>query len=301
MSMRLQLLKIINLVYKRELDPKRVARTFHEYDINRGYSDYHALCKKRFSRKDALVKDNALNKEGVAYIPVLNPEEAQELIRTVTNTHEVSYIKKDTKNLEGYHLDDPGFIKKILTMVLTDEVDKQLISFFESEYLVHWLTFSKTPKAEEQKTVSFRWHCDKGPAKHLKIIVYLNPSAEHAGNTEFINLDDTIAVGKNGYVFGWTHTRTSNIQHLSEVAGQEVNSVLKDMQTGEGVVFQPANVLHRGVSPTQGDRYAITLNLLPSPVHWQTALESNTLSDLAVDGKWHTHANELLDQMKHLH
>lgn len=301
MNLRTGLLKLINCVYKRELDPGRVERTFKIYDQDRAYGPYHEFCKQKFSRQQALLSGNPLEQQGLEYLNVLSPTTAQALIRKVQETHDISYIKKDTKNLEGYHLSKPEIIKEILSLVLNDEVDKRLASFFKSEYLVHWVIFSKTPQAKEQKSVSFRWHCDKGPKKHLKLIVYLNPSAEHGGSTEFINLQDTASVGSKGYVFGWTKTRTGDTRHLERIAGHSLSTHLHDFKTGEAVLFQPSNVLHRAISPTLGPRYTITLNLLPSPVHWQSALDSGTLSDLAVDGAWHKHADQLLDtlEMKH--
>ena len=67
------------------------------------------------------------------------------------------------------------------------------------------------------------------------------------------------------------------------------------MDAGDGVIFQPATVLHRGISPRLGARYVITLCLLPSPVHWETALERGAMSDLATDTKWHRNAAEILN------
>jgi hypothetical protein len=66
------------------------------------------------------------------------------------------------------------------------------------------------------------------------------------------------------------------------------------MAAGDAVLFQPARVLHRGISPTRAPRLTATLCLLPSPVHWQRALECATLSDLAVDEKWHEDAMQFL-------
>ena len=69
------------------------------------------------------------------------------------------------------------------------------------------------------------------------------------------------------------------------------------MSAGQGVLFQPATVLHRGVSPSRGPRYVLTLCLLPSPVPWQEALRRGAIVDLADDEKWPAHANELLSAL----
>ena len=298
MSPRASVIRLLNRVYKREIDPRRVERTFMEFDIARGYQRYHDICRYRFSRRDFPYPGGPLQEQGFEYLDVLDPAQSLDLIRKVGSSHDISRLKKGTSNLEGYHLQDPALIEDILSQVLAGNMDRRLVSYFQSEYLVHWLLFSVTPQGEEQKSVSFRWHCDKGPGTWLKLIVYLNPSAEHGGGTEFIPIADTEAVGRRGYLFGWSHARTDDIGHLSGIAGRELHSHLKEMRAGEGVLFQPSRVLHRGVGPDAGRRFALTLCLLPSPVHWQDALRFGTLSDLTVDDTWHHDADELLNAIR---
>ncbi len=105
-----------------------------------------------------------------------------------------------------------------------------------------------------------------------------------------MDLADTMAVADQGYLFGWSKARTGDVQRLSRLAGRPVTARMQKLDAGEAVLFQPARVLHRGISPTRGPRLTATLCLLPSPVHWQRAYECETLSDLAVDEKWHDDA-----------
>src|SRR5690606_40431530 len=123
----------------------------------------------------------------------------------------------------------------------------------------------------EHAIVAFKWHCDKGPSSHLKLIVYLNPTREHGGNTEFMDVEDTAAVARRGYLFGWSKTRTDDVAHLSRLAGRPLGTELRERAAGEAVLFQPSRLLHRGISPTRGDRLAATLCLLRSPADWQAA------------------------------
>jgi hypothetical protein len=185
-------------------------------------------------------------------------------------------------------------LRRLLGDVLQGRVDESVAGFFGSEYLVHWVAFSLTRRAPEQESVSFRWHCDKGPSAHLKLIIYLNSTVEHGGNTEFMELADTMAVAQRGYLFGWSKTRTGDVARLARMAGRGLATQLRDRQAGEAVLFQPGRVLHRGVSPTRGDRLTATLCLLPSPVPWLRAFDCETLADLAVDEKWHDDALEFL-------
>lgn len=295
------LVNLLSRALKPEIDPRRARRVYREFDLNRGYREYHELCKARFARGSAPACPEDLRVRGFDYLDVLEPGYAHELLREINSRHALSYVKKDTKNLQGFHVTDEKLIREVLHAVLKDEVDRHLVGFFESEYLIHWLTFTMAPQAEEQDSVSFRWHCDKGPRSHLKLIVYLNASEEHGGNTEFIDLDDTASVASRGYVFAWSLARSGDVDHLSRIAGREIRPHLKPMRAGEGVLFQPASVLHRGYSPRRGPRYVLTLCLLPSPLHWEAALERGAISDLASDAKWHRHASELSSMLEHRH
>jgi hypothetical protein len=295
MKLQNHLSKLLSHVYKRQLDPHRAARIYREFDVDRGYEHYHRICQSRFARTERLLSSGPLQEQGFEYLTILSTAQAQDLLESVISTHHLSYVKKDTKNLQGFHLSDNTLIRKILSAVLTRAVDTRLVGYFKSEYFVHWLTFTMTPQAQEQESVSFRWHCDRGPKTHLKLIVYLNATDAHGGNTEFVPLADTASVAAHGYLFGQAQTRSSDIHEISQIAQRHLVPCSKSMRAGDGVIFQPATVLHRGVSPRLGPRYIITLCLLPSPVHWETALARGAMSDLATDTKWHQNAVQLLN------
>lgn len=303
MNLQYHLTKLLSRVHKRELEPQRAARVYQEFDVNRGYGHYHAVCQSRFARPEPLLSGGPLQEQGFEYLNIFSTAQARDLLESVKSVYHLSHVKKDTKNLLGFHITDHNLIRQMLHAVLTNAVDKRLIAYFKSEYLVHWLTFTRTPQAQEQESVSFRWHCDRGPQTHLKLMVYLNATDEHGGNTEFISLANTARVAAHGYLFGKAQTRSSAIGHLARIAHHDLASCSRSMGAGDGVIFQPATVLHRGISPRLGPRYVITLCLLPSPVHWEIALARDAMSDLATDAKWHRNAVQLLNIIEdgHLH
>ncbi len=283
--------------YKPELDAGRAQRVYREYDIGRRYGEYHAYCQARFKRELEPAPGTALQQQGFEYFTSLDENEAARRCRELQENHSSGLIKKDSKHLEGFHVADMAWVEELLTLVLDGPLDQRIVEYFNSEYLLHWVTFSVTRQAREQESVSFRWHCDKGPSAHLKLIVYLNPTAEHGGNTEFIDLEGSEAVARRGYLFGWSKSRSSDIRHLSRIAGRELTRHASPLRAGQAVLFQPSRVLHRGLSPDRGDRLVMTLCILPSPVHWKTALQSGALFDLAVDEKWHKDAMGILDRI----
>jgi hypothetical protein len=289
MNLQPRLLRFVSRFYKREIDPRRAGQIWREYDENRHYAEYLSRCRAVF-RRAPVPDDTDLAQKGFTYLRALTTDAAAACIRDLQQHHAPQLLKKDSQHLEGFRVADRQWLKQLLCDVLQGRMDESIAAFFGSEYLVHWVAFSLTRQAPEQQSVSFRWHCDKGPSAHLKLIIYLNPTAEHGGNTEFIDLADTLAVAQRGYLFGWSKTRTGDVERLARMAGRGLATQLQERAAGEAVLFQPGRVLHRGVSPTRGDRLTATLCLLPSPVHWQRAFDCETLSDLAVDEKWHDDA-----------
>ena len=283
--------------YKPELDADRAQRVYRQYDTDRRYGEYHAHCQARFKRELEAAPGTALQRQGFEYFTPMDEIEALRRRQELQKNYSSSLIKKDSKHLEGFHVADIAWVEELLALTLAGPLDQRIVEYFKSEYLLHWVTFSVTRQAREQQSVSFRWHCDKGPRAHLKLIVYLNATEEHGGNTEFIDLEGSEAVARNGYLFGWSKSRSSDIRHLSRIAGRELLSHASPLRAGQAVLFQPVRVLHRGLSPDRGDRLVMTLCILPSPVHWKLALQSGTLFDLAVDEKWHKDAMGILDRI----
>lgn len=290
MSFLPRLLTFADRFHKGERNAWRAQDTWREFDDRRHYADYLAHCRAACQRSPAPEADADLAQAGFRYLRALSPSAASTCAAELEARHELQRLKKDSQHLEGFRVADPQWLQGLLDQVLRDSVDAAIAGFFGSEYLVHWLAFSLTRPAPSQESVSFRWHCDKGPSAHLKLIVYLNPTQLHGGNTEFIDVADTMAVARRGYVFGRSKTRTGDTAHLARLAQRPLTTHLHERDAGEAVLFQPSRVLHRGISPTRAPRLTATLCLLPSPVPWQQALAAGTLSDLAIDEKWHDDA-----------
>lgn len=289
---------LARLFYKRERNAQRATDVWREFDELRHYGEYLAHCRAACRRSPAPAADTELEQTGLRYLRALSPSAAAACAAELETQHRPQLLKKDSRHLEGFRVSDPQWLSGLLDQIFRDSVDTAIAGFFGSEYLVHWAAFSLTRPAPSQQSVSFRWHCDKGPSAHLKLIVYLNPTRLHGGNTEFIDLADTQAVARRGYLFGRSKTRTGDTAHLARLAGRPLATQLHERDAGEAVLFQPSRVLHRGISPTLAPRLTATFCLLPSPVPWQQALAAGTLSDLAVDEKWHDDALAFLSGLQ---
>jgi hypothetical protein len=288
------LLRKLKRWFEPDLDPQRVIDVFDEFDRARGYADWQALCRARLGRALPDGADHApIVEQGYTTLPVMSAGTAAELLQAVGQDQEVARLKRDSAKLEGYQLDDPGLVSRLLDASLNPAVDAQALSFFRSEYLVHWYTLSRTAPSREPASVSFRWHCDKGPQSHLKLLVYLNDYDEHGGGTSYLDLAGSTAVSRTGYMFARGQRRTESLEELAAIAGTELKAYDHHPRAGDAVLFQPARVLHSGITPTRGPRYVLTLCLLPSPVPWREALALGMQIDLRTDPLWHEDARLL--------
>ena len=280
-------------LFEPTLDPGRVARVFHEFDEKRGYRAYHEYCQTRLARSIPDGGPDALESDGFQLVEVMDKCAAARLLTDTAQTGAESYLKRDSRKLKGYAVRDSRRVEVMLAQALCAEVDALALRFFRSEYLVHWFTVSRTAPGSGPPSVSFRWHCDKGPRTHLKLLVYLNDASEHGGGTAFVDLAQTASLAASGYLFGRGRRRTTSLGDLSRMACATLEAHPFSVRAGAGVVFQPARVLHSGIAPDCGSRFVLTLCLLPSPVEWRAALAADTLTDLAHHPLWHAHADEL--------
>lgn len=288
------LLRKLKRWFEPDLDPQRVVDVFDEFDRVRGFAAWQAHCRTQLKRALPGDTDQApVVAQGYTTLPVMSADAAAGLLRAVSQDQEIARLKRDSAKLEGYQLDNPELVARLLEASLSAAVDAQALRFFRSEYMVYWYTLSRTAPSSEPASVSFRWHCDKGPQAHLKLLVYLNDYTEHGGGTSYLDLAGSTAVSRTGYMFARGQRRTESLEELAAMAGTPLQAYDHHPRAGDAVLFQPARVLHSGITPTRGPRYVLTLCLLPSPVPWRDALALGMQIDLRTDPLWHDDARLL--------
>jgi hypothetical protein len=276
------------------LDPARVGRVFEEFDVDRGYAEWHARCRAALARPlPARPSPAPVVQDGFQVLTAMAPETAAGLLAAAGTGQSTGRLKRDSAKLEGYEIDDPALVERLVGAALPAAVDDACLSFFASEYFVYWTTLARTAPVEGPASVSFMWHCDRGPRAHLKLLVYLNDHAEHGGGTSYLDLAASDAVARSGYLFARGRRRTDSLDGLSKLAGRPLAAYEHRPHAGDAVLFQPSRVLHRGVTPHLGPRYVLTLCLLPSPVPWREALGRSAQIDLRHDPLWHDDARTL--------
>jgi hypothetical protein len=269
-----------------------VQRTRSRYEVDAGYAAYHDFCRRRFARTLDPAPGPIVEK-GRELLRVLDASAAREIQRDVEARFESRPSEPKSPHLRNFVIDDEGWSLALLERIVTREVDARAARFFGSEFFVYWFTITQATPVRELGRNSFRWHCDRGPVGHLKLLLYLNGFDEHGGGTEFLDLETTRGLESSGYVFAPVKTRVADLTSLAARVGVPYAPWAPVMRAGEGILFQPSNVLHRGMLPTHGRRYVITLCLLPSPIPWRDAFErARAMATLGYD-KWHEKADEL--------
>jgi hypothetical protein len=288
------LLKKIKRWFEPNLDPDRAKRVFDEFDRVRGYEAWQDYCRTQLSRPlPQPAAPGSIITQGYVSLRVMSPEHASQLLAAASEADSIGQLKRDSAKLEGYALSDPTLVARLLETSLSADIDRHCLEFFRSEYLVYWYTLSRTAPGTAPASVSFRWHCDKGPRTHLKLLVYLNGYHEHGGGTSYLDLAGSAAVARTGYMFARGQQRSESLAELAALAKRELEAYHHHPQAGDAVLFQPARVLHSGITPQLGPRYVLTLCLLPSPIPWRAALARGAHIDLRSDPLWHNHARQL--------
>jgi hypothetical protein len=272
----------------------RVEANRRRWDRDAGYAAYHTLCRSRFARSRPA--PGAPVREGYERFQVIAPEVAASLRRRLEADYECEVAREKSPHLMLYRIDAPSFERELLEQVMTLAVDERVVRYFGSEYFVYWYSAGRAIPSETLGRNSYRWHCDRGPEHHLKLILYLNDYAEHGGGTEFLDEEATRRIAETGYVFDSVKSRVSDLAPYAKRVGIAYEPWFAEMKAGEGILFQPARNLHRGLLPRHGPRMAITFCLLPSPIPWRDALERGGVPRLGGD-KWHADAADLRERL----
>lgn len=218
-----------------------------KYDEEKKYRQFHLNCQKNFQRGPIT---NPFS--GIEKVSVLDEEQCEEIIR----------------HIEDEDVYDPRYRIKVMQQI-ADSIDDRIVSYFGSEYSPIWMRFyANRPGMDWRDKYSFYWHCDGGPTKHLKLLLYLNSSEDSGGNTEFVDYMTTLEFKRIGYVCCTLDLRFSELQNLSDRYGIPWEPQKFDIKAGEGILFEPFNIMHKGVWPDKGTRYLVQVCFTAGHVHW---------------------------------
>jgi hypothetical protein len=277
------------------LDPRRTTAARRDFDVERGFDRYAEFCRGRLTRAIPPGED-AIAAAGVELLPILSAARAAEVLSAIKAAS--SGIQPNDKGIdysEVLAFDRADALLPVFEEVLGGAVDEKLLRQFGSEYLIYSYGVIRTlPRSESRR--SFLWHCDRGPRRFLKILLYLNGTESHGGNTEFLDRSTTQDFERLGYVFGPNKRRSADLAPLARKNGIRYEPRLWPIRGGEALLFEPAGALHRGIMPSRGERYLLSLMLTPSPLPWRTAFDAAARTRFCETnaGAWPAHARDLL-------
>jgi len=226
---------------------------YKEFDVYNGYREYSIRCQDLCERYTDI---ETFNGQGV--FPILNSEQCRFLRELI-----------DTKDERLY---EHKFKVEILDSVIAPKIDEIILSYFESEYIPCWMKYYKNnPEDLDDSQVSFKWHCDGGPEKHLKILFYLNSAEESGGDTVLMNRRTTFLLKELGYLYCNINNRTSDLSELCKLYNIPHNPIAASCKEGEALIFAPMSYIHKGFWPTKGPRYLLQICLIPSTLPWRDA------------------------------
>jgi len=229
------------------------------HDVNEGYEDRHKLFQRCIIDKDFPTSNSLISNSFNHIKNVLSPEVCQSLI-----------AEQKSENFNHKKA-----LQSLLPEILNQEIDTQVKSYFKTEYAITWYEFTEVTAENDESFYYTKWHCDGGPSKHLKIMVYFNATSEHGGNTFFYPKEKTTALKDQGYIFCKIQDRKKDISSLLSYLGFDPLPEQYNLTPGDAILFNPFDVAHRCDVPKEGQkRYTLSLCLVPSPLPWDTVNHS---------------------------
>lgn len=224
------------------------------YDVQRGYGAQFQSARTGFRRASMLV-DTELNRNGLIKRPCFTAQECADLCEKLEN----GLAERC----------DPDDAVALIERIISPELDREIISYFESEYTLSKAGFL-VAHADEKPSESDGWHCDAGPSRFLRIMLYLTGSEDDAANTLFSDRESTNRLKESGYVFCEVRYRLLDLDPLTNALGMERATVVSlDIQPGDVILFDAPNIMHRRLLPKRASRYVFTITLVPSILPWR--------------------------------
>ncbi len=251
--------------------PRLVRETYDRYDRLRGYKKYLEFCRSRLDRP--LPQENTdLHEKGLEIVRIFTPEEARDVMQKAYSLSTGFTSRRNAGNRLYFEIKDERFYLQVLERIFSDEIDARIVRYFGSEYVPFWYVMQES-RPGSRPSNSFLWHCDRGPQRWLKILLYFTPTRDTGGATVVLDKEESELVAKAGYTFCKTRDRTSDIRDLENRIGHPLHIMTPELDAGEGILFEPSQIMHRGLIPDKAPRVIMQVQILPSPIHWRKALQ----------------------------
>lgn len=156
-------------------------------------------------------------------------------------------------------------IRTCAERAFTDDVNGLIKAHLQSGFEPVWPTFDVVDATDAAHNPNTFWHLDGGVRHTLKLFVYLNPVAEHGGNTPIIDLDRSNKLKKTGALPIEQDKRKQDMTEALEALGLDTTYLAYDLKAGDVLLFNPLVLAHRCQPPKEGQkRYTVCFTILPT-------------------------------------
>lgn len=157
-----------------------------------------------------------------------------------------------------------ALIKECQAEVFTSDINTLLDDYLRGPFRPLWPTFDVVDSSAAQTNYSARWHLDGGVTNTHKLFIYLNPVAEHGGNTVMVDLESTKKLQQAGELPIVGTERKADLSEVFRDLGIESKLLAYDLGAGDALLFDPLTLAHRCLPPRDGGkRYTICFTIVP--------------------------------------
>ncbi|MGB0712541.1 MAG: hypothetical protein ACPGUC_03165 [Gammaproteobacteria bacterium] len=140
-------------------------------------------------------------------------------------------------------------------------VGRLIRDHFRSDFTIGWSTYDVVDASPGYNT---RWHLDSGIRGTLKLLLYLNPVADHGCNTPLIDAERTAKLRSAGALPLEHEARREDLGHDLRGLGLDTGVLTHDLEAGDGLLFNPLLLAHRCHPPHVGkQRHSICFTIFP--------------------------------------
>lgn len=252
---------------------------FHQWTKDRFEERFRYLDLLKSCRGGSLIDSGALVEKGYEVVDALSPEIAGKWLNIVEQDFS-SRDPKDAFKADSFFIQDSDdLFTDFVCDLMTEDLVSRIGGYFGSHFAVYYLHINRTSPIEEPDAIgdySFKWHIDGSvPEPYLKLLFFFNGFEEHGGGTSFLDAETTRRLDEIGYTQCPVPYRLADIGSLCDEYDLPYAPDFVKPGAGQGVLFRPVNVLHKGMAPTKGPRYAAQVGFIPHRNPWQQTFEEN--------------------------
>lgn len=229
-----------------------------------------------------IVDDGAaggLRQSGYQVVQAMAPEAARKWHDAI---HKETSIKPNHKRFKVSSIEINRRRETMLGFaedLITEELEHLITQFFQSHFYIMFMHFNRVipfDHADDVEDVSFKWHVDADvPEAYLKFLFMLNGFEEHEGGTSFLDKETTARLDEVGYARCGGRHRVEDLAPLCRHYDIPFEPEFVKPNAGQGVLFQPINVLHKGMAPAKGPRVGGQIAFIPHPRPWRETFKNN--------------------------